>query len=271
MKACYWNSEGRWSRGNTLWEALSLDSRMGQTPYVIAFSGGGGKTSLIRRLAWEGRERGLKVLVTTTTHMQVPTQFGVLDGPAGEVEAMIRDQKIAVSGHPEGNGKIAFQGWEYYRDISRLAQLVLVEADGSKRLPMKVPGPGEPVIPEDTALSLCVYGLSALGGRGEDVCFRLRAAENIMEQYGRKDWRNGEHSIGVPLWHIIPQDMECLMTHGFLLPMIREAPSMAVIPVFHQADSPEAEAVGRQMLERMGERGGVVSGRLKEEPSFLWF
>ena len=67
--------------GQTGFFALALDGRMerrpgGSGPYVISLTGGGGKTSLIRRLAWEGMEQGLKVFVTTTTHMAVPAAPG---------------------------------------------------------------------------------------------------------------------------------------------------------------------------------------------------
>ena len=41
--------------------------------------------------------------------------------------------------------------------------LVLVEADGSKRLPVKAPAPWEPVVPEGTDLVVGVVGLDALG------------------------------------------------------------------------------------------------------------
>ncbi len=47
-------------------------SGQGRPSRVPFFCGGGGKTSYIRRLAWEGREKGCRVLVMTTTHMAVP-------------------------------------------------------------------------------------------------------------------------------------------------------------------------------------------------------
>ena len=50
--------------------------------------------------------------------------------------------------------------------VSRLASawpVVLVEADGSKRLPIKAPAEHEPVVPVETALTIGVLGLDALG------------------------------------------------------------------------------------------------------------
>ena len=50
--------------------------------------------------------------------------------------------------------------------VSRLASawpVVLVEADGSKRLPIKAPAEHEPVVPAETGLTVGVLGLDALG------------------------------------------------------------------------------------------------------------
>ena len=40
---------------------------------------------------------------------------------------------------------------------------VLIEADGAKRRPLKVPAEHEPVIPEMTTHVLSVYGLDSIG------------------------------------------------------------------------------------------------------------
>ena len=61
---------------HSIFKALEIEKyRLSGCPFVISFTGGGGKTSLIRRMAWEGRELGLKVLVIPTTHMALPEQF----------------------------------------------------------------------------------------------------------------------------------------------------------------------------------------------------
>jgi probable selenium-dependent hydroxylase accessory protein YqeC len=40
---------------------------------------------------------------------------------------------------------------------------MLVEADGARQRPVKMPGPGEPVVPDDSNLVVTVVGLDALG------------------------------------------------------------------------------------------------------------
>lgn len=85
-------TQGKWTQTDTLWSALFIDDRLKKDPGqadhspVLSFVGGGGKTSYIRRLAWEGREKGYRVLVMTTTHMAVPEYFGVLEPDLGQVE-----------------------------------------------------------------------------------------------------------------------------------------------------------------------------------------
>ena len=165
----YYKDKGSWNRSDRLFRALALDGRMerrarrGSGPYVISLTGGGGKTSLIRRLAWEGMEQGLKVFVTTTTHMAVPLRLGVFSGSGQDVKEMLDREHAVVAGQTNGAGKISYMGDGAYGSLCPLADLVLVEADGAKRLPLKVPRGNEPIIPDNTDLILCVSGLSAAG------------------------------------------------------------------------------------------------------------
>ena len=176
----YFYEYGIWTGTDSLWHGLGLEGRMEQArsvkgpgPFVISMAGAGGKTSTIRRLAWEAVRRGLKVLVVTTTHMARPGAFGAFEGNAEEIRTVLGCHGLAVAGRLAEKGKIAFTGWELYREACSLADLVLVEADGSRRLPLKVPRAGEPVIPDNTDMILCLNGLSSLGKRAEDCCLRL--------------------------------------------------------------------------------------------------
>lgn len=153
---------GSWTQTDALWMALSIDRYLRTQkdhPLILSFAGGGGKTSYIRRLAWEGRERGLKVLVMTTTHMAEPEHFAVFKRDLEMVRSMLEKESIAVAGRPVKDGKIAFWDKDFYKQAAALADIVLIEADGSKRLPVKVPGENEPVIPENSSVIICIYGL----------------------------------------------------------------------------------------------------------------
>lgn len=49
--------------------------------------------------------------------------------------------------------------------------MVLLEADGAKRMPCKVPAAHEPVLLPESDIVLTVAGLSALGRPLREVCF----------------------------------------------------------------------------------------------------
>ena len=148
---------------------------------VVAFVGAGGKTSALLRLARELESAGRSVLVTTTTRMAAPgAEWAGLAGSVifrPELEApwspepdsgpplphplpgvtllyaRAADDPAKVEGiHPSWIGALR-GGWEF----------VLVEADGSKRLPVKAPGPHEPVLPPGADLVVGVVGLDCLG------------------------------------------------------------------------------------------------------------
>ena len=58
----------------------------------------------------------------------------------------------------------------------QLADIVLIEADGSRRMPCKAPASREPVLLPECDTVLAVAGLSALGRPLREVCFRLDEA-----------------------------------------------------------------------------------------------
>lgn len=250
-----------------LFDALELQKcRIPGRPFVISFTGGGGKTSFIRRLAWEGRKLGLRVLVFPTTHMAHPERFFVPHPSVEELEKAWETWGIAVTGRPQeqkpGVKKISFWNWEFYDQAKAGADLVLVEADGARCLPVKVPSRTEPVIPADTDLILCLYGLKALGQKGRECCFRLEQAAAILEDAFGPD---GED------WVMDENHMACLMKQGYLEPLQSQFPDGRIVPVFNQADTKELILAGKRILDQTGAHEGLITGKLWEDPSFELF
>lgn len=130
---------------------------------LISFVGGGGKTSLIFTFAKELQEEGYRVAVTTTTHMQEESRFGITP--------------IGISC---GDGKIRGVDEQVLKKLRENYDVVLVEADGSKRLPFKVPAAFEPVLPAHTDLVIGVAGASALGQPLGAVCHRVEHAMDCL-------------------------------------------------------------------------------------------
>ncbi|MDR1654468.1 MAG: putative selenium-dependent hydroxylase accessory protein YqeC [Treponema sp.] len=113
---------------------------------VITVIGSGGKTSLILHLAEQSR--GKKVLVTTTTRMYIPKEMkgvcvaGKLNGESGKLESLPLNE---------------------LKEISSRFDLVLIEGDGSRELPLKAWAEWEPVVPPWTDLSIGIIPLWPLG------------------------------------------------------------------------------------------------------------
>ena len=127
---------------------------------VISVTGAGGKTSLIFAWARELAADGKNVVITTTTHMYRP-------------ERMEEDGiRIVASDDPERPDKVTAPPEDVLESLRDTADVVLIEADGSRRMPLKWPGDREPVIPDYTDITVCVAGLSAVGKQTEEVVFR---------------------------------------------------------------------------------------------------
>ena len=210
-------------RDLTLAEALGVtsDSR-GE---VVAFVGGGGKTTAMFRLAAElasrppqqaqtrrlpGTPRGERVLVTTTTHI-FPPDSPDLPPPvlADTLTELLAKTRTAFARHtvvvvarclnPDGRLAGIDPDWiATLHDKSRTH--VLVEADGSKSRPFKAPAEHEPVIPASADLVVPVVGLSVIGQPLSDEC--VHRAERVAALSGLKmDDRIGAESVCRVLAH----------------------------------------------------------------------
>ena len=132
---------------------------------AIAFVGGGGKTSLIFRLADELTEAGKKTVIVTTTHMaQEPDRPLAENGELWAVRRNLSRYGYTIAAVTEReSGKLCGLPDELLRKLKRECDVMLIEADGSRRLPLKVPEAWEPVIPEFADTVVGVAGLDALG------------------------------------------------------------------------------------------------------------
>ncbi|MEA3409284.1 MAG: selenium cofactor biosynthesis protein YqeC [Candidatus Eisenbacteria bacterium] len=147
----------------------ALEIHRGQ---LVALVGGGGKTGAMLTLSRELADRGWRVLASTTTRVgqSVATSMPVLtmmgDEPPEELaRAMSESGHAFLSGGLGNDGKLlGVDPWilTTVRD-RRIADVVLVEADGARQLPLKAPAEHEPLLPRGVDLVLPVAGLDALG------------------------------------------------------------------------------------------------------------
>ena len=147
--------------------------------HIVSLVGAGGKTTVMYQLAEHFTKLGKKVLVSTTTHIFQPAcNFAE---SVAEVEALWQAGCYAVVGSVEaGTGKLTQLSEAVLEIYCRLADLVLIEADGAKRLPCKAPDENEPVLLENCDTIIAVMGLDALYKPISEVCFRLEKVQEVL-------------------------------------------------------------------------------------------
>ena len=128
-------------------EALGLAGRE-----LVSFVGGGGKTTALFALA---RHTPGTTVITTTTKMGRDRTGGVelLVSPTdAEVAAGLeRHRSVIVWSDVDDHRALGVSGDDCGRYLD-LADIVAVEADGSRRRPFKAPLAYEPVVPSATTV-----------------------------------------------------------------------------------------------------------------------
>lgn len=145
---------------------------------IIAVVGSGGKTTLIKALAQRYRSQGRSVFVTTTTHMYIEADT-VLSDDADVLVRQLTRSGYVMAGIPEGE-KIRALSRETYLQVCAGADVVLLEADGSKGLPLKYPNETEPVIPDNADKIIIVWGPHGLGHPAAEVCHRPELVKRCL-------------------------------------------------------------------------------------------
>ncbi len=151
-------------------------------PDVVAFVGGGGKSSALFRLAREIVTSGQRVIVTTTTHISLEQ---MRQEPVHIVVTGDQLPRDALSRALDEHGRCLVISEVMAHNVRGISpelvdQLVaqastldiaaiLVEADGSRRLPVKAPAEHEPALPASTTLLVPVSGMDAIGARIDEA------------------------------------------------------------------------------------------------------
>ena len=158
-----------------LWETLEkilIDNGRG----FISVTGGGGKTTFLVSFSLFLKSRGYSVLMTTSTKLASPYSFDY------KADHVLLSPDI-LSYWP-GKGESVFYG-EYNDRLGKTVappesivsllyeryDVVIVESDGSRRLPLKIHTERDPVIWPPTTSVVSISGLWAYGKRVEDTVF----------------------------------------------------------------------------------------------------
>lgn len=151
-----------------------------ETGHVVSIVGAGGKTTLMYILANCYARKGKLAVVTTTTHIMRPQNYPVAENK-GELVCLLRGNRIVAAGTDAPGNKLKMPIQMGIADYMELADVVLVEADGAKHFPCKVPIDKEPVIPKESDIVLGVLGMDSVGAPLEKVCFRKEKAMELLK------------------------------------------------------------------------------------------
>lgn len=149
-------------------------------PGITAIIGSGGKSTLLRAMGLELMREGSHVLLATSTHM-LPVAGVPWEGAARRMTGVAwrtaglhapgctcaqctgaRGSICQAGTADAATGKLGAPA-ESWGELAGRFDHVLVEADGSHRLPLKAHAGWEPVIPEGTVQAIWVVGASGLG------------------------------------------------------------------------------------------------------------
>lgn len=216
---------------------------------LVAFVGGGGKTSAILELSRELTVAGWRVVASTTTRMgprvaESMRTVAVLGDAPGEAlaGALAGPAPVFVSAGRGTDGKfIGLDPWV----LAKLrtdggADALLVEADGARHLPLKAPGEDEPRVPRACDLLVPMAGLDAIGVEVEEG--RVHRPQLVESLAG-----------GGP---VTPSTIATVITHrsGGL----RRAPEGArVVPLLNKSDLASRETAFRTADLILGAGAGI--------------
>lgn len=150
---------------------------------ITSIIGGGGKTTLLHILATELKSKG-KVIITTTTHiLKSDVFYNVLTKENQDNTEIIKtalDKYGCVCvGTVFENEKLSAPLVPLI-ELTKMCDYVLVEADGSKHLPLKAHLEHEPVIDKNSTQTILVCSVDALGQKVRVAVHRAQKACEIL-------------------------------------------------------------------------------------------
>jgi probable selenium-dependent hydroxylase accessory protein YqeC len=234
---------------------------------IVAFVGAGGKSSAIQAVADELAEAKMTFLTAPTTKMLVSEteKLGslVTSEDAGELRTKAQDAlSYGTSGVVVGSGLISKNrvgGVEpaTIPSLAPIADVVLVEADGSRRRPIKGTAAHEPALPDAVTLVVAVGNISAFG------------APLTEENVHRPELFSKLTGIG-PGQSITARAFARALAQGSLGNTSKDARTAALITGVHPGKSMADASVVTRELWRFGVKKVVISSLPDESPGRVW-
>ena len=233
---------------------------------VLTLTGGGGKTTLMYRLARELAGQGKRVVCTTSTKIFEPepgqVSYLVLEDDCERMIDACREETarfgwVAAARARVGNGKLYGFAPEEIDGLfaSGAVDWIIVEGDGARMLPLKAPVGNEPVFPASTTHALAVVGLSGVGAPlDEDHVCRCERYSEIT----------GLHLHSA----VTVESVARVLDHDQGL--LKGAPGGILrLAWLNQADLPGAAERGRKIMRSARTMDRVVLGAAAEIPGIF--
>jgi len=212
-------------------------------PSVVSFIGSGGKSTIISKLASELSSAGQKVLITTTTkfypfpeltHFTVNNELNIIS----KLKNHFKNNNLAVLGS-RFNAENKIEGVstdEIFNLKNNLPVTILVEADGSRGLPVKGYNPDEPVIPECTELVLALAGADAIG-------------KPLTQQIAHRPQQLSK-AINVEIGSLLTEEKLALIFNNMLELALNQAPHSETFCILNKLDLLQQELSGLLSLTK---------------------
>jgi probable selenium-dependent hydroxylase accessory protein YqeC len=249
-------------------ESLKLHRALGiSSGDVVAFVGAGGKSGAILAVADELAESGISVLAVPTTKMLMSEaqRIGpvVTSGDADELAARVGEAfsdgapGVAAGSALLSKNRVGGVEPSVVSSLAALAGVVLVEADGSRRRPIKGTADHEPVVPEAATIVVAVGNIRAFGMPVDE------------EHVHRPEYFSRLTGIG-PGQSITARAFARALTEGSLGRTPESARQVVLITGVHPGESMADASVVTRELWRLGVKSVVLSSLPDERPGRVW-
>lgn len=243
------------------WENLLEGLGLGAASGLVAIVGGGGKSSLLFALG--DRLPGHVVLTTTTRifrdQMKNTEQvFSLADADwmAGLIEAA---SPVMLVGGVAGERATGVPSEVPGRLRSHPeVNWVVVEADGSRMLPVKAPADHEPVIPRETEHVIVVAGVDALASPIDQIAHRPERVSQLTGLAGDR--------------FLTPETLAQLLASPQAgRKGVPEGARFSIL--LNKVETEEQKQMAREVAQVAMEHTGVdrvLAGRLRPDPGLPW-
>ena len=127
---------------------------------------------------WKNRSK--KVALCTTTHMKFPgPEFDVYQGDKTEDVEKLFEKSFVICGTKDGK-RMAQPPQSLLDKLPEICDFLLIEADGSRQLPLKFPQQHEPVLHPKSTLVIGLCGIDAYEKPINEVCHRCQTAVSVL-------------------------------------------------------------------------------------------